>query len=313
MITIAINTYNRANTLKQCLLSVINLEMPVKNIQLLIVDDNSTDQTSTICKEFMHVNKKVELNYVRLNQNINLGSAREIALENCKNKLIVFVDDDILLPKQWLVKLLATVKLYPDCALIGGPVIPVLEKGSGKLNWLSEKIIKGNAYSYLDYGNKNTMLAFPNQLITANCLLNLRILKKQAYFNPEFGPSKNRVIIGEDTELNWRVMQHHQKILYCPKLKVCHLIPKTKINKNYIRIKNLGWGLAEAKLYIKLGMWDRFYQTTKNKLRDLRFNFLMYLENIFKSKKDCFYYDVEIICNLGFLFEAFKYLILGKS
>ena len=50
-LSIIVPTYNRANYLKECLDSIINQNYP--NIEVIVTDDNSTDNTKEVVKEYI--------------------------------------------------------------------------------------------------------------------------------------------------------------------------------------------------------------------------------------------------------------------
>ena len=62
--SVIIPVYNGEKTLKQCLDSVLN--QTYKNYEVIVVDNNSTDKTKEIIKDFQKKNEKVRKNARRL-------------------------------------------------------------------------------------------------------------------------------------------------------------------------------------------------------------------------------------------------------
>lgn len=90
LISVIITNYNYSRYLKQCLDSVINQTYPF--IEIIIVDDNSTDNSKGIINEYFSLNDNIFPIY----NNINLGviESRNIGIEKSNGKYICFLDAD---------------------------------------------------------------------------------------------------------------------------------------------------------------------------------------------------------------------------
>lgn len=90
MISIAMTTYNGENYLREQLDSIIN--QTYKDIELIVCDDVSTDNTPTILKEYEHKDNRIHIYF----NEINLGFKKnfEKAITLCKGEYIAFCDQD---------------------------------------------------------------------------------------------------------------------------------------------------------------------------------------------------------------------------
>lgn len=87
LISIIINVYNCEKYIEKCVQSVIN--QTYKNIEIIIVNDGSTDNTLNLCKKFDDERIKI------INQeNKGLSLSRNVGIENAKGKYLYFVDAD---------------------------------------------------------------------------------------------------------------------------------------------------------------------------------------------------------------------------
>ncbi len=92
LVSVILPTYNRAYLLLETIRSI--LDQDYKNIELIIVDDGSTDNTSDVIKE----NKDNRIVYLK-KQNRGPASARNFGIKRARGKYIAFCDDDdIFLP-----------------------------------------------------------------------------------------------------------------------------------------------------------------------------------------------------------------------
>ncbi len=98
-LTIAICTYNRAELLKDCLNSIANQPSVGIEWSVLVVDNNSTDETQTVCDEFVD---QFFLFRVVVEKQQGLSYARNRAVAESSSEWIAFIDDDAILTDQWL-------------------------------------------------------------------------------------------------------------------------------------------------------------------------------------------------------------------
>lgn len=89
IISIIIPVYNVEDYLKDCLDSV--LEQTYDNLEIIVVDDGSTDSSGRICDEYAEIHPNI---HVFHQDNMGLSGARNTALDKVSGEWIVFVDSD---------------------------------------------------------------------------------------------------------------------------------------------------------------------------------------------------------------------------
>lgn len=89
LISIVIPVYNVASYLTKCLESVI--AQSYKNLEIIVVDDGSTDRSGKICDEFAQKDKRVRVLH---KDNGGLSDARNYGINHAHGKYITFVDSD---------------------------------------------------------------------------------------------------------------------------------------------------------------------------------------------------------------------------
>ncbi len=94
LISIIIPVYNMEKYLERCLDSVIN--QSYKNIEILLIDDGSTDSSSNICLRYSKMDSRIK--YYK-KENGGLSSARNYGLERISGDYIGFVDSDDIIHK----------------------------------------------------------------------------------------------------------------------------------------------------------------------------------------------------------------------
>lgn len=102
LISVIINVYNAEKYIKKCIDSVIN--QTYKNLEILIINDGSTDDSLKICKSYK--DKRIK---IITTENMGLSSSRNVGIDNSTGKYLYFVDADDFITKdaiEYLYKLL---------------------------------------------------------------------------------------------------------------------------------------------------------------------------------------------------------------
>lgn len=101
MISIIVPVYNVELYLKRCVESIIN--QSYTNLEIILVDDGSTDNSSIICDELKNIDKRIRVIHKK---NGGLSDARNAGIEIAKGKYIGFVDSDDWIEKDMYESLL---------------------------------------------------------------------------------------------------------------------------------------------------------------------------------------------------------------
>ncbi len=97
LISIITPLHNSGATIHVCISSV--LSQSYTNWELLIIDDNSTDNSKDIIDPLIQNDKRIK--YFRLNENMGAGYTRNYGISKARGKYITFLDsDDIWLPEK---------------------------------------------------------------------------------------------------------------------------------------------------------------------------------------------------------------------
>ena len=114
VISIIVPVYNVAGFLREALDSLIS--QTYANIEIIIVDDGSTDDSDTICNEY----KKDPRVTVLHQENKGLSEARNSGLEAMTGDYVAFLDSDDALKPGAIAKILSIAKEFsPDIILHG--------------------------------------------------------------------------------------------------------------------------------------------------------------------------------------------------
>lgn len=93
-VSIILPVYNVEKYIRTCLDSV--LKQSYQNIEIILVDDGSTDQSGIICDEYGHIDKRIKVFHQK---NAGVSTARNVGIDAATGEYVCFADsDDILTP-----------------------------------------------------------------------------------------------------------------------------------------------------------------------------------------------------------------------
>ena len=93
LVSIVIPTYNREDFILKTIKNVLNQTYP--HIEVIVIDDGSTDNTKILIEEFIKQNNIDNVRYY-WKENGGVSSARNMGIDECKGKYIAFQDSDDL-------------------------------------------------------------------------------------------------------------------------------------------------------------------------------------------------------------------------
>ena len=99
LVSVIIPVYNNPHTIIRCLVSV--RDQSYRDIEVILVDDGSSDETGYIASEFCSWNPRFR--YIRNTKNMGVSYSRNRGLENAKGKYIMFLDSDDYLYSDFIV------------------------------------------------------------------------------------------------------------------------------------------------------------------------------------------------------------------
>lgn len=118
-ISIIIPTYNRANLIGNTLESLLNQDFPKEDYEIIIVDNNSTDNTFHVISKFTaQHNGFCNLKYIQESRQGDVY-ARHTGVSNADGDILFFTDDDALFDKNWLSTADDLFNLYPSIGALG--------------------------------------------------------------------------------------------------------------------------------------------------------------------------------------------------
>ena len=234
-LSVIVSSRNRAKqlaTLIKCLGTQKNIEKLAWEI--VIVDNNSSDNTKEVSYAFCE-GSNLKINYI-FEPKTGLSYARNAGVLASKGSLLLFVDDDILIPPEFISNALFGAQEFSDVHIFGFKVLPDFD-GLKFPFWMTFKKPFNISQSFLpvhDLGSEP--LSYPNR-ITQNPLGACFLVKKEVF--EKLGPFREDIGAGqsgahEDSEFFWYALINKFKILYWPYAALYHPVTPGRLTGKYL-------------------------------------------------------------------------------
>ncbi|HEY0704388.1 MAG TPA: glycosyltransferase [Candidatus Acidoferrales bacterium] len=124
LVTVLIDTYNHERLIEEALVSVLEQDFPAGEMEILVVDDGSTDQTPEIVRKFAP--------RVRLLRKSNGGqaSAFNAGIPEARGEIISFLDGDDWWTRDKLTRVMRAIASDPSVGILGHGITIVHRDGN---------------------------------------------------------------------------------------------------------------------------------------------------------------------------------------
>lgn len=237
LISIIVPTYNNEKFIVRCIDSI--LEQTYQNLEIIIVNDGSSDDTDKIIKEKYKNNSKIKY---FINDNYGVSFSRNFGLNKANGNYIMFVDGDDKLEKDYVEKCFSFLKKSN---------LDIVRTGYKTINNESNEVIK-----YYDaYQETKTTLSLDEykEKIIYSTIFNsvcCCLFKKSIINDIRFSIN---IISGEDLLFNIELLKNNPKIGYLNSIYYCYYHNVDSITKK----QNSSLSLRKCKDIIKV--INKFY------------------------------------------------------
>lgn len=242
-VTVAICTWNRCQLLEETLSRLESLRRDrVEQLNILVVNNNSTDDTSDVISKFasrLPVRELVETKQGHCH-------ARNCAIEHASGDWIVWTDDDVLVDESWLVEYAKAIERFPNADFAGGTIDPWF--ASTPPAWMSNHLdLLQGPFAIRQLGDDVRVLQANETVYGANMAFRLSVLK-QNRFDPTFGLVGDNAVRGDEADVIRRLREKGSQGIWVGPAKVQHYIPPERLTKAYVKKFAFGYGQTIARL-----------------------------------------------------------------
>ena len=202
MVSVIIPVRNRAKDLAGCLRSLSNLRYPKDNLEVIVVDDASSDGSLQVASQF-------PVKTIAVKNRKQAAGCRNLAAHKAKGEILAFIDSDCVADPSWLQELLPTFR-DPDVGAVGGLVDSYFEeKGLDRYEKVKSSLQVSTWHKRSGERERHFYVPSCNLLIRRELFFQLEGFREDLH-------------VGEDVDLCWRLQKHAKVVEYKPVGKVYH-------------------------------------------------------------------------------------------
>lgn len=271
-LTVVVCTYNRCELIKETLPTLFKQDVPHGDYDIIVVNNNSTDQTDELLQDFAHNQSNLS---IVIESKQGLSHAKNTGMLHAKTDWIVYLDDDAKVPFDFVSKAQKNIDTSKfDC--FGGVYLPWYKYG--KPRWYKDKYAS----------NKGKLSEFDilnNDYLSGGIFaIKKRLLMIYDGFPTNVGMKGNKVAYGEETLLQIKLRNDGYEIGYDPNWIMYHLVGRYKLSpvwflKNGYASGRDSWIIYQKNPSIKK-LLLYFYRSIK-----------FFIINFFKSTKKILNYN----------------------
>ena len=241
MLSIIICTYNRAKYIGPLLDSISKNDYPTSDYEIILVDNNCTDNTRGVCEQFVATHPEIRLRYV-VETEQGLSAARNKGIKEAKGEVIIYVDDDALVDTDYIRIYAEHFAAHPETMAAGGPIEPLYE--TQEPSWMSP-YTKALLTAWMNYGDK--VREYPNGRYPGggNAAYRKVVFDKVGLFNTKLGRKGTALLASEEKDIFDKMKALGMLVLYLPSPVLHHIIPQTKLEEDYFNRLTLQIGKSE--------------------------------------------------------------------
>ncbi len=240
-ISIIICSYNRQDYILAALDSLNNQSIPKNIYEVIVVDNNSTDNTAALCHQYISTHTTFNVRY-ELEKQQGASFARNKGAALAQTQLLVFMDDDAIAEKDYLHTILLFYKNNPEVSGLGGRIIPLYIPE--KPNWMSYYVssLVGN----FDYSTQIEEFKPGKYPLESNMIIKKEDFDLVGGFNTALpGVVGTLRIGGEGKDFFLKLQKRGKRIFYHPQAVVHHVVEVAKLTPEYMYRVASGIGRGE--------------------------------------------------------------------
>ena len=240
-LTVVVATYNRSQSLVRCLESFRTQSSPRTEWEVVVVNNNSKDDTEQRFARFAEENPNLPIRMV-LEERQGLSHARNCGMAAAESPYIAIIDDDETVNEDFVRGYIEFFDAHPKAVAAGGRIVPSYEQG--RPSWISPYTERPIA-NPLDLGEEVRPFGRGRCPGGGNMAVRREAIERYGAFDPSLGRTGKRLIGGEETDFFNRLSRSGEPFYYVPTSIIYHHISPDKLTHDYFTRLSYAIGVSE--------------------------------------------------------------------
>lgn len=239
-ITIAICTYNRAGYLNDTLEDLAEQNVKPGKFEILVVNNNSTDGTDAVCEIFAKTHPEYQFRWVT-EEKQGLSYARNRAAREARSPVLLYIDDDVRLPRHYVFTAIEYEDNRPSTMCAGGPIKVMFDEKDP--DWIPNELMP--MFGLHDLGEYDKLYPSSNFPRGGNMMIRKSIFDAFGYFDTHLGRKGTELLGSEEKDFFDKLRKNGVELHYWANLELTHRIGSNRLDDDYLRKQSIGIGRSE--------------------------------------------------------------------
>lgn len=240
LISVIVCTYNRAAYLRKALRSLCGQAFPKDAFEVLVVDNNSTDDTARLVREEFAGEENVRYIFEPVQ---GLSQARNTGWRNARGEYVAYLDDDAVASERWLAEIqVAFGTTIPQPAVVGGEIDLAWE--APRPPWLIDAWLV--YLGKFDLAPASRWLGSEEWVGGGNCAFKRDVLAQIGGFDTQVGRKGDSLISNDEVLLFRKLQESGRRLYYRPAMKIWHSVPEERLTLPWFERRFFWQGVSDV-------------------------------------------------------------------
>jgi len=300
---------DRPALLEKCLKSLMYQNISMELYEILLVDNSNNGSARKTAEKIRQNKIGNRLRYVH-EPIPGLSRARNCGWKHARGTHVGYVDDDAVASETWVASAIAAFsskKIQPAWA--GGPIY--LEWEKPRPSWINDEMCVPLGRVY--WGEKPRILTHDQRLGGGNSIFEKNVLEDSGGFNESLGRIGNKLLSGEETQLQKKIESNGGILYYHPGISIRHFVPADRLIPSWF-YRRYYWGGVSDRI-----MERTFDEKVKSRIETVREKepqgerLIRFSKNVFNAfhfmgpKEEQIWARVYLSYCLGYIVSSFLY------
>ena len=211
-VSVIVLNWNGRQYLSDCFDSLVALDYPSERLELIMVDNGSTDDSTAFMRE-----RYPQVKIVETGRNLGFAGGNNAGARAASGEYVAFLNNDAHVMPDWLIELVRAIQSDPA----------VICAGSRLMNFAGDHVeFGGSSINFYGYGyqegyDRSNLAAYAGTHPTIFACGGAFLIRRDVYLESG-GLDEDYFIYYEDVDLGWRLWVMGYKVLYVGSSVVLH-------------------------------------------------------------------------------------------
>lgn len=212
-LSVVVCTKDRPKKLIKCLKSILATKYGC--FELIVINQSRQSKVKIQDAIKLHDEKVIIRQF--FTNTTGLSKARNLGIKKSKSEVVVFTDDDCIVPRNWLGTIIGILSKYKNIDALFGQSLPYI-KSKTKGGYICPSVVNHKHRKRITKDNFSSDTDFPTG---NNMVIKRKVFSDIGLFCENLGVG-SKAGGGEETEMILRMIYRGKEILYTPQLKIWH-------------------------------------------------------------------------------------------